>query len=232
MEILPGVHRIAGPASAAYLLDGGAALTVVDTGVARFDRTILRYLVTINRQPDDVERIILTHRHFDHIGGSAALRQATGARTLAHPRDIPQIDGSERNRPPKGMLGIMMGAVAPVLFPLVPCPVDDPLADGQTIPVGALGELQVLYTPGHTMGHCSLLLPSRSLFILGDALNHFGPAVTVSFEAVNDDTPLARKTALAIADIPAENLVFGHGAPILGNGPAMLKDAAARAQHG
>ena len=231
MELLPGVHRVANAVSTAYVLvDERAGLTVIDTGPARFDRVILRYLRRIGHRADEVKRIILTHRHFDHMGGAAALREATRAQVWAHPLDIPQIDGTERNRMPKGVMGAMMGAVVPLVFPIHPCRVDQQLTDGQSILLGDLGELRVILTPGHTMGHCSLLLPARRLFIAGDALNNFSGSPGASLDAVNDDTPLANRTVVALAEIDADTLVFGHGNPILKDGQAALHQAATKAQ--
>lgn len=230
MEILPGFHRIGNVISTAYLLvDERDGLTLIDTGPARFDRTILTYLGTIGRRPEEVRRIILTHRHFDHMGSAANLRAATGARVWAHPLDIPQIDGSETNRLPKGIVGAVMGVILPLAFPFKACPVDETLTDGQTIELGALGGLRVIHTPGHTGGHCSLLLPSRRLLILGDALNNLNGTLQVSFDAVNDDTPQARRTVIALGETPdIDVLVFGHGAPILRDGSAALQAAAGR----
>jgi glyoxylase-like metal-dependent hydrolase (beta-lactamase superfamily II) len=231
MEILPGVHRIGNAVSAAYLLvDRDDGLTLIDAGPGSFSEVIVRYLARIGRRPDEIRRIILTHRHFDHIGGAAAVREASRAPVFAHPLDAPQISGTEPNRMPKGLLGLMMRAVVPVAFPWRPCRVDDDLADGQAFTLGGLGELRVMHTPGHTLGHCALLLPSRGLFIAGDALTNLAGTPAPSFDAVNDDTPLANRTIAALADLAADNLIFGHGRPILGNGRAALQRAAKKAR--
>lgn len=231
MEVLPGVHRIANAVSTAYLLvDRDDGLTLIDAGPGHFDRVILRYLGRIGRRPDEIRRIILTHRHFDHIGGAAGMRAASRASVFAHPLDAPQIDGREPNRMPKGAVGAVMHAVVPLAFPWKPCPVDEPLADGQTFALGGLGELRVLHTPGHTLGHCALLLPARDLLIAGDALNNFSGTPATSFDAVNDDTPLAHQTVIDLEKLGVANLIFGHGNPILGNGKAGLHAAAEKAR--
>ncbi len=153
MEILPGVHRIGNAISTAYLLVSGNSLTLVDTGTARMGQAILRYVQQIGHAPRDITRILLTHRHFDHMGSAAELHAATNATVWAHPLDIPQIDGHERNRPPKGMIGVVMNAMLPLISPFHPCPVGATLSDGQRIDLGGdLGTLQVSLTPGHTMG--------------------------------------------------------------------------------
>jgi glyoxylase-like metal-dependent hydrolase (beta-lactamase superfamily II) len=231
MEILPGVHRIANAVSTAYLLvDRDDGLTLIDAGPGHFDRVIVRYLGQIGRRPDEIRRIILTHRHFDHIGGARAMRAASRASVFAHPLDAPQIDGRKTNRMPKGAIGVGMRALVPIVFPWQPCPVDESLADGQTFAVGGLGELRVLLTPGHTLGHCALLLPARNLLIAGDALTHIGAMPSTSFDAVNDDTALAHQTVIDLATLSVANVVFGHGNPILGNGQAALHAAAEQAR--
>lgn len=227
MEILPGVHRIANAISTAYLLvDEQAGLTVVDCGPAGFDRTILAYLRRIGRQPDEVQRIILTHRHFDHMGGAAQLRTATRARVWAHPLDAPQISGAEPYRHPAGIAGKVMQLATPLISPFHACPVDDSLVPGESLDLGGMGELQVRLTPGHTPGHCSLILPARRLAILGDALQHFFKIPNVSFKLVNDDDAMAHDTVRQLGELEVDAAVFGHGSPILKEARAALRAAA------
>jgi glyoxylase-like metal-dependent hydrolase (beta-lactamase superfamily II) len=227
MEMLSGIHRIHNSVSSVYLFeDPQSGLTIVDTGPGHFGRVVLSYLSQIGRRTDEVQRIILTHRHFDHVGGARGLRDATRAKVWAHPLDAPQIDGRERNRLPKGILGAIMGVVQPFAFPLEACPVDEELYDKQVIDLGALGPMQVIHTPGHTAGHCSLYLPSFKLLILGDALNNSGGHPRVPFDMVNDDTIQAHHTAISLASVDADMLVFGHGNPIMRDGQQHLRYAA------
>jgi len=227
MEILPNVHRIANSVSTAYLIvDDKNGITLIDTGPGHFGRVILTYLSQIGRRTDEVKRILLTHRHFDHIGGALGMRDATHAPVWAHRLDAPQIDGRERNRMPKGIVGVAMGVIAPLAFPFSPCPVDDYLEDQQEFDLGSVGPLQVLHTPGHTIGHCSFYLPSRKLLVIGDALNNFSGKPRVSPDFLNDDTALANKTGVTLSHIDAEALVFGHGHPILEDGQQHLRAAA------
>ncbi len=67
--------------------------------------------------------------------------------------------------------------------------------------------------------------------ILGDALQHLRETPDVSFDAVNDDTTLARETVVALPGrVSPDALVFGHGAPILKNGDTALRRAAQMAE--
>lgn len=90
--------------------------------------------------------IIITHRHYDHIGAVAALREKTGASVIASATDAPWITGEEPNRSPFG--------------PLEPCPVDHQVEHGDSVQIGGM-TWQVIGTPGHTRGSICLYLEAR-----------------------------------------------------------------------
>lgn len=92
------------------------------------------------------EAIFITHRHYDHIGAAAALREATGAMVVASAVDAPYITGEKVNRSPFGKLE--------------PCPVDRLVEHGDIVQVGNV-PWQVIATPGHTPGCICLLAEAR-----------------------------------------------------------------------
>ncbi len=106
----------------------------------------------------DAEKILLTHAHIDHAGGTAEL-----ARTL----DIP-IEGPE-----KGDLFWIEGLPqqsAMFGFPAVETFTPDRwLNDGDTVSVGEV-TLQVIHCPGHTPGHVVFYSPQDKLAIVGDVI--------------------------------------------------------------
>ena len=72
----------------AYLLkhaEGKAIL--IDCGVPGSDKAILQAMSDAGIQNKDLELIIVTHGHSDHMGASSALRDATGAKTMIHTLD-------------------------------------------------------------------------------------------------------------------------------------------------
>lgn len=106
----------------------------------------------------EVEKILLTHGHIDHVGGAAALAAHSGAPIEGPQREeafwLDQLPEQCR------MFGF------PPTPPLVP---DRWLEDGDVVKVGDLA-LEVRHTPGHTPGHvCFIHRPSR-LAIVGDVL--------------------------------------------------------------
>ena len=61
-----------------YIL-AGETLTVIDTGVASTASEIFAYIESIGRRPEEIAHVLLTHSHFDHIGGNGLIADAGGA---------------------------------------------------------------------------------------------------------------------------------------------------------
>ena len=117
-----------------------------------------RLLAAANDAGVHIEKLLLTHGHIDHAGGTGAL-----ATQLNVPIEGPHID--ERFWLDQlGMQSKMFGFPAAVDFTPSRW-----LNDGDTVSVGQQ-ILQVLYTPGHTPGHVVFFHPPTKLAIVGDVL--------------------------------------------------------------
>lgn len=103
-----------------------------------------------------IKYILNTHAHFDHIMANADMVKATGAPLALHPLDLPML----RENGGAALFGIE----AP------PSPEPDlELAEGDTIKMGQY-TFQVLFTPGHTVGHVSFYEPTANIIFDGDVL--------------------------------------------------------------
>lgn len=98
-----------------------------------------------------------THAHFDHIGATRDIKEATAALIGLHEGDLFLYDGFAMQA---AMFGIEM---RPVL------PVDHFLNDGEMIDFGRC-RLQVLHTPGHTPGSVCFHVAGEPLLLAGDTL--------------------------------------------------------------
>ena len=122
-----------------YLLDGGdGACALVDCGMgsAAGMARVLARIEAAGVDPGSIETLLLTHFHTDHAGGAARYRERLGA-AVAIGRDAAAAleagDHTATQFAPAQAAGIF-----PADYTYPPCPVDDPLADGDVRSVGRL----------------------------------------------------------------------------------------------
>src|SRR3712207_1294890 len=97
--VVPGLWGVPLGFVNAFLLDTGDGLAVIDTAIAGSAPRILEAVRSIDRQPADVRRILVTHCHSDHSGGLAELKRRTGAPAAMHPDDAAMVRRGEAIRP-------------------------------------------------------------------------------------------------------------------------------------
>ena len=116
---------------------------------------LIQYL---NSSKLETSAILLTHAHFDHIGGLAALVEACGAPVYIHHNEAGYLTDSNLNG--SSYYG----------FPCNTKPADHTFIDGQNLNLSGMG-IKALHTPGHTPGG-SCFLVENNLFS-GDTLFRF-----------------------------------------------------------
>ena len=132
--------------------DGSDRLLVVDPG-----DEAERILAAVEETGAEVEAILLTHTHFDHIGAVAPVARATGA-----PVYVPEIE--------KPVLADIMAYVPWEGFgPYESYDADETLAGGETLNLAGL-ELDVIFTPGHSPGHVTYSVRGEDAIFSGDVL--------------------------------------------------------------
>ncbi len=174
MRLLPDVYQVAGPSlshpfdAAAYLLpleDGG--LVMIDCGTPPGTEIIRDNIRALGFDPDQVERILATHGHYDHVAGAAGFQ----AGLCLHEADAAQVaDGDDV----KTAASLLYGQKMPALK------VSGALRDGDAFAVRA-GRLRTLHTPGHSPGSCCFILEHTgglALLFAGDTLHGgFSPLI-------------------------------------------------------
>ncbi len=163
---------------------------VVDPGAA--EEPLLRAV-----RREHVGKILLTHGHFDHVGGAEALRRLTGAQVY-----LLREEEALLRSPFQNLSAQFLPEPLPEMIP------DVLLQDGTTVPLGSLS-FQVLHTPGHTAGSCCYCAPG-ALFT-GDTLMQGSVGRT--------DFPTGSFAALS-RSLQALRLLDGGLAVYPGHGPA------------
>ena len=131
--------------------DGSPACAVIDPGSAA---PVLRRL---EQDGKTCTHILITHGHFDHIGGAAKLKEKTGAKLYIHELDAPALASNRLS------LSMMMGLGLDKTEP------DVLLHGGEAFEAAGLS-FRVLPTPGHSPGGVTYALDGERILFCGDTL--------------------------------------------------------------
>ncbi|MDW7650581.1 MAG: MBL fold metallo-hydrolase [Bacillota bacterium] len=180
---------------AVYVVDGGDAFALIDTGAGNTVEKILGYLRESGLLAKRAAYIVATHAHIDHIGGLAALREFLGCQVVAHAADKPAIESGDPRRTGANLYRMSC----------TPCPVDLTMdQDVLVLPVGT-ATLHLIHTPGHTPGSiCAWVKDGEETVLFAQDLH--GP-----FHADwGSDRDLWRKSLQQLLRLDADILCEGH----------------------
>ena len=164
--------------------EASRAAWVVDPGAE-----IERIQAALDSSGWSLTAIVQTHGHGDHVGGTAALRAATGVPVLAHADDAP-LFATEHIRQFGGE-------------PFVP---DRWLRDDETIALGAT-EFVVQHIPGHTPGHIALV--GGGACLSGDVIFRIGCGRT---DLPGGDMQALERSLARLLALPDDITIYpGHG---------------------
>jgi glyoxylase-like metal-dependent hydrolase (beta-lactamase superfamily II) len=225
-EVAPGVHRLGNEMVNFYLVEADGGLTLVDAGLPGFYDELVELLRSRGRTVADIDALLLTHAHGDHVGIAERVRRE-GVPVRVHERDAEQAR-TAKNHPREGSMlpyfrhrqtwrllamGARNGAVKPVK-----------IAEVSTFGEGELdvpGRPSAIDTPGHSPGHVVFHFAALGILIAGDALCTWNPLtgrpgpqlMPGAFSFSNDQ---AMASLERIEDIEAGALLVGHGDPWTG----------------
>ncbi len=116
-----------------------------------------RILAVVDELGGEVEGILLTHTHFDHVGALAPVAKATGA-----PVWCPEIEAQV-------ITDINSYVPWPGFGPFEDYEADHLLSGGEVLELGGF-EIDVIHTPGHSPGHVTYSIPAETAIFSGDVL--------------------------------------------------------------
>lgn len=210
-----------------YLINTGKRLVLIDTGAGGlFGPTLGKLAANLKAagyKPDDVDDILITHMHPDHVGGLAANAERVFPNATVHAdkRDADfWLSQQNLDKAPAESKGFFQGAMGS-LKPYQSAQKFNGF-DGKTEIVAGITALP---TYGHTPGHTSYLVESQGqkLMVIGDlihvaAVQFDHPTVTIGFDADSKAAYAERKKVFDAAAkdgtlIAAAHLAFpgmGH----------------------
>jgi glyoxylase-like metal-dependent hydrolase (beta-lactamase superfamily II) len=172
--------------------------------------------------------IILTHAHFDHVGGVEKLSKLWDVPVYAHPNEFPYLTGQDCYPPANPKAGGGLMALLSPFYPRDPIDITERLVQlppDATVP-GMPGWFWIA-TPGHSPGHVSLWREADRTLIAGDA---FITTAQESAYAVitqrpemhgppkyfTPDWPSAADSVRKLAALDPELVITGHGPAMRG----------------
>ena len=210
-----------------YLLRSNWEWALIDTGMqsAESMAALTAALSTVGCPPIAIRKLLATHHHPDHFGASRVYKEFIGGEVYLNGLEVERLahlqTGSSSQSlsflrrhgvpvpdSPWGMPapGQMWGSFYAPTFP------DRLINDGDILRVGPR-EVHVIWTPGHTPGHCCFYLPQDKVLIVGD---HLLPKITPHIGAYpgGPDNPLGDfiESLKKVQKLDVELVLPAHGA--------------------
>jgi glyoxylase-like metal-dependent hydrolase (beta-lactamase superfamily II) len=211
MELDSRVYRLVDGTANVYLVDDGD-LTLIDAGTPKDAREIREGIRALGHAVADVDRVLLTHYDYDHVGALSSL--GLSAPVYTGEPDATYVTGAEK--PPltnkKGLIQRLAGR-----FLDYPDLTSLPVTDGEEI-----GGFRAYYTPGHTAGHMVYFHPEFDIAFLGDCVRETESTLQPMSKWLCADS---KRNHESIKELSERTPTFDYGAP--GHGEVITAGASA-----
>lgn len=177
-----------------YIIQGKKP-ALIDTGTGRNTSSIQKQIEK-NLQGKNLQTIILTHEHFDHVGGADQLRSHTHAAIAAH------LHTSEHVKTKSSPFATLLG----MSFTNFTTNIN--LHDNDTIQLGDY-IYTILHTPGHSNGSICLYQPQKQILFSGDLVFYGGD--TGRTDLPGGSVTKIKNSIERLTQLPIKTLYPGHG---------------------
>lgn len=196
---------------------------LIDAGMPGSGKTIIEVAEKRFGVGTVPECIVLTHGHFDHVGGIEELLQHWKVPVYAHYLELPFLNGSRSYpEPDPSVEGGVLAKIADI-YPYKPINIAEvvrPLSSHANLPF--FEDWEWIHTPGHSPGHVSFFRKKDKVLISGDAVitvrqDSLYKVLTQSKELngppryFTNDWDLAKASVETLSKLEPEFLISGHG---------------------
>lgn len=214
-----------------YLVRLSEGWMLVDCGLGTEEsyHELLAQMEAARVAPHQIEIILLTHTHPDHVGQARRLLALTGAKLMMQRDELEQLHRAansgdkpiwlhhtmvEAGVPPELIARIesAFARIRPNFQPLHP----DRILEGGEVIETAIGPWELLLTPGHSPGHLCLWSAEHRILFSGD---HILQAITPNIGWLPERDALGEffDSMQRVLPLPAAQLLPGHGEPFAGH---------------
>lgn len=227
MKVAEGIYRYGTRFHNWYLLEEGGRFTGIDAGCSKDWSQLASALEGLGKSTDDLEAVIISHGHADHVGFAAEAHEH-GVGIKIHEDDEFRLAQTRKGHAVTPMqLPLWRPKTIAFLVTLVKAGVmsvpkmegAETFTDGDVLDVP--GRPKVVHTPGHTEGHASFYLDDRKTVFSGDALVNMnliaaGEGPQIMPDIFHTNAAQARDSLSRLAALDATFTLPGHGDPIEG----------------
>jgi hydroxyacylglutathione hydrolase len=188
---------------------------MIDGGAPKQAKKFAKAMEKISIKPEEVQLIVLTHGHLDHIGSASEIKEITGAKIAMHELEKDCLEKSLKPMPPGVTTwGHILSKIMTLFLPLIHIPeahVDVLLGDEEFSleKYGISGK--VIHTPGHSYGSVSVLLETGDAFVGDLAMNKFPLRLSAGLPIFAEDLQKVEESWKLLLDQGAKTIYPAHG---------------------
>ncbi|MFH1424258.1 MAG: MBL fold metallo-hydrolase [archaeon] len=186
--------------SNSYLLMGEKNI-LIDSGGIGFEKERIAQIEQVLKL-SELDLIINTHCHGDHIGGNKLLKEA-GAKLAVHKLDAPHVEVADEYT---------------IMQPAEGVEVDIKFEEGEKF-----AGFEVIHTPGHSEGSICLYDSETKTLISGDTIFPQGVGRT---DFIGGNIEKLHESLKKLRELDVENLLAGHMEPIIGGAREAIESSA------
>jgi len=211
-----GIHPIKLGVARCYVIRAEGTI-LIDGGAPKQARNFMKGIENLSIKPEDIQLIVITHGHWDHIGSAKEIKEITGAKIALHRNEKDWLEKSLKPLPPAVTLwGHIFAKIMAIFVPLIHVPaadVDVVLGDEELslADYGIPG--RIIPTPGHSMGSVSVLLETGDAFVGDLAMNGFPLRIGPGLPIFAEDLQKVKKSWQLLLERGAVTVYPAHGKP-------------------
>ena len=151
-----GNHLTAPEDAAIYLVRFGMQAVLIDSGCGESHQRLVSNISAVLPKGVEITHLLLTHCHYDHVGGAAALRKQYGCKIVAHQLDAAYLEAGDSQVTAASWYGTQMA----------PLTIDHQIEGQKEVFKVGNGEVVAYHCPGHSPGSLVYLIKLEDQKIL------------------------------------------------------------------